>query len=100
MTCRFLDPQQSASFLRSTLECRRLPFSELRSNPYSDCTRLTTLLRGLRDCTESTSRRILQSMLKPRCNFRIGRPLVWRSAQLASLASRGLYQDLDYVLNA
>src|SRR5256886_12247732 len=66
MTCRFLDPQQSASFLRSTLECRRLPFSELRSNPYNDCTRLATLLRGLRDCIEKTSRRILQRLLKSR----------------------------------
>src|SRR5438093_4784187 len=98
MTCRFLDPQQSASFLRSTLECRRLPFSELRSNPYNDCTRLTTLLRGLRDCMERTSRRILQRLLKSRCNFRIWRPLAWHLPQVASLALRGLYQNLDYAL--
>src|SRR5437867_1304818 len=96
MTCRFLDRQQSASFLLSTLECRRLPFSELRSNRCNDCTRLTTLLRGVCDCTERTSRRILQRMLKPHCNFRIWRPLAWRLAQVASLALRGLYQDLDY----
>src|SRR5437879_3436397 len=95
MTCRSLDRQQSASFLLSTLECRRLPFSELHSNPYSDCTPLTTLLRGLRDCTERTSLRILPRMLKPRCNFHIWRPLAWCSAQMASLALRGLYQDLD-----